>query len=145
MDKLVEFLTSKIGYVLVAILGFFVPGNVFMFIWNRELYMDMNVIKLIMLSFSIPFITFIPIFIIITIGYAVNEKISKVNTKWYVLIGTPVATNAVILMQGMFEKINNPLYSIKKYITHVCIGISFVALLIAIVDIIYWVRTRKNT
>lgn len=55
MEKLVDFLTSKIGYTLTIIAGFIVPGVMLIFIWNRELYMQLDIIKLLLASFGISF------------------------------------------------------------------------------------------
>lgn len=45
MDRLIEFLTTKVGYVLTVILGFIVPGNVLIFVWNRNVYLEIDIIK----------------------------------------------------------------------------------------------------
>ena len=44
MDRLIEFLTTKVGYVLTVILGFIVPGNVLIFVWNRNMYLEIDFI-----------------------------------------------------------------------------------------------------
>ena len=59
MDRLIEFLTTKVGYVLTVILGFIVPGNVLIFVWNRNMYLEIDIIKLLILSFSISFVALI--------------------------------------------------------------------------------------
>lgn len=67
MDELVKFLTSKIGYTLVFALCIFLPGNLFIFIWNREVYLELDIIRLIMLSIAIPCVAFV-LFLGITIN-----------------------------------------------------------------------------
>ena len=74
MDKLVKFLTKKVGYVLAVILGFIAPGNVLLFAWDRNLYLEMDVVKLLILSFSISFITFIPNLIASFIIYFIHGR-----------------------------------------------------------------------
>ena len=49
MDKLIEFLTTKVGYVLTIVLGFIAPGNVLIFVWNRNMYLEMDIVKLLIL------------------------------------------------------------------------------------------------
>ena len=49
MDKLIEFLTTKVGYVLTIVLGFIAPGNVLIFVWNRNMYLEMDIVILLIL------------------------------------------------------------------------------------------------
>ena len=64
MEKLVEFFTTKKGLIIfmISILGFVFPGMLFVFTFNRELFMEMEIIKLIILSCSISFGLFIVFF-----------------------------------------------------------------------------------
>ena len=52
MDELVKYLTSKIGYTLTFVLGFGLPGNVLIFIWNEKLYLEMDILTLLRLCFA---------------------------------------------------------------------------------------------
>lgn len=58
MDELVKFFTSRIGLITILFLG--CPGLVFVFIWNRDIFMEMDIIKLFIFSFAISFNIFIP-------------------------------------------------------------------------------------
>lgn len=63
MEKLIEVLTSNIfGIIcsLIVILGFVAPGAMFIFIWNKELFKKMTMGKLVILSFGITNLAFIP-------------------------------------------------------------------------------------
>ena len=51
MDELFKFLAEKVNYVAVIILGFIIPGNVLIFVWNQELYFEIDIIRLLILSF----------------------------------------------------------------------------------------------
>lgn len=53
MDELFKFLAEKVNYVAVIILGFIIPGNVLIFVWNQELYFEIDIIRLLILSFGI--------------------------------------------------------------------------------------------
>ena len=50
---------SKIGYTLTAIIGGALPGSLLIFVWNRKLYMELDLLKLIILSFAIPGILYV--------------------------------------------------------------------------------------
>ena len=80
-EKLSEFLIQKAPYVLVIILGFIAQGNMFIFVYDKSLYMEMDVAKLLILSFGISFITYIPNAIIMFLIY----WIQKVREKGYSL------------------------------------------------------------
>lgn len=53
MDELFKFLAEKVNYVAVIILGFIIPGNVLIFVWNQELYFEIDIIRLLILSFEL--------------------------------------------------------------------------------------------
>lgn len=46
MDELIKFLTSKIGYTLTFIFGCLLPGNIMIFALDRQLYLQIDIIKL---------------------------------------------------------------------------------------------------
>ena len=50
MDELIKYMISKIGYTLTAIIGGALPGSLLIFVWNRKLYMELDLLKLIILS-----------------------------------------------------------------------------------------------
>jgi len=77
MEKLVEYLTSKIGFTLYAIIGFILPGVLFIFVWNRTLFLEIDIFKLILLSISISLPIFIMNLLIIIISNGVKEKLGN--------------------------------------------------------------------
>ena len=78
-EKLSEFLIQKATYVLVVILGFIAQGNMLVFVYDKSLYMEMDVVKLLILSFGISFITYIPNAIIIFLLYWIQKAREKEN------------------------------------------------------------------
>ena len=116
MDKLIEFLTSKIGYTIAVVLGFIIPGVMFIFIWNRELYMELDIIKLLLLSFGITFLLFIPIFFICMQLMMAGNKLKKVETDIFSLLFVPIAMTVLEMMLLMVTKILNNEYSILDFI-----------------------------
>lgn len=143
MDKLVEFLTSKIGYVLVAILGFFVPGNVSIFIWNTKLYLDIDFIKLIMLSFGIPCISYVAVFIVEMAIVDFNDKLKGKETKLDNIVIIAVAMNVILFAIGIFCKIINTNYTVQQYVFYMFL-IFLSAIIILLIASFIWKKHLKN-
>lgn len=143
MDKLVEFLTSKIGYVLVAILGFFVPGNVSIFVWNTKLYLEIDFIKLIMLSFGIPCISYIAVFIVIMVIIDFNDKLKGKETKLDNITIVAVVMNAILFTIGIFCKVIYTDCAVREYIYNI-LGVLLSAVgIILIANFIWWKFIKK--
>lgn len=149
MDKLVEFLTKKVGYVLAVILGFIAPGNVLLFAWDRNLYLEMDVVKLLILSFSISFITFIPNLIASFIIYFIHgrdkvlDNINKAEVKFDLLYYTGIAIVLTIseIAGVVFMAISTENFKLSEYV--MALGI-LLMVSIVIESIILWRKRRKN-
>ena len=77
MDELIKFLTSKIGYTLTFIFGCLLPGNIMIFALDRQLYLQIDIIKLFFLSSGIPVMIFIPNFILIVVRAMIRDKMRE--------------------------------------------------------------------
>lgn len=150
MEKLVEFLTEriKIGYSILVIMGFLLPGSMFVFIWNRDVYIALDIFQLILLSISIPFLLFIPNFLVCLCflkeinddGTVKNDYVSS----W--VWGTLFTDFELIL--GMLLKIYINKLTIKAFITGVIAlyvgGFLIIIIRDLIVRIINFVLERKR-
>lgn len=116
MEKLVDFLTSKIGYTLTIIAGFIVPGVMLIFIWNRELYMQLDIIKLLLASFGISFFLYIPMLIFGIKITSITEKISKKEAEGMAVLLVPVFLTVVEIMLLITIKIINTDYSMLDFV-----------------------------
>ena len=149
MDKLVKFLTKKVGYVLAVILGFIAPGNVLLFAWDRNLYLEMDVVKLLILSFSISFITFIPNLIASFIIYFIHgrdkvlDNINKAEVKFDLLYYTGIAIVLTVseIAGVVFMAISTENFKLSEYV--MALGI-LLMVSIVIESIILWRKRRKN-
>ena len=80
LNEIFKFMNNRenrvlIWIILVAIIFFGLPGNVLIFAWNKELYLKMDIIKLLMLSFGIPMMSIIFVAIATSIAlWIVNYK-----------------------------------------------------------------------
>lgn len=130
MDRLIEFLTTKVGYVLTVILGFIVPGNVLIFVWNRNMYLEIDIIKLLILSFSISFVTLIPNLIaVIAMNFikGVNKSSNnKEETKFDILynIGFSVGLVVIEMIFVIFMAICTENFQLKTYIMYAVLAIT---------------------
>lgn len=77
MDELFKLLAEKVNYVAIVILGFIVPGNVLIFVWNQDLYFEIDIIRLLVLSFGIAFIVYVPNFILTALFVAVKSILTE--------------------------------------------------------------------
>ena len=147
MEKLVEFLTTKLGYVLMIILGFIAPGNVLIFVWNRDIYLAMDVIKLLILSFAVSFIAFIPNLIAVIIIYFIHgyekELDTKQKFKFDVLycIGCTVAINIIEMIGIIFLEICGK-NQLKVYVMYSGLTISGMTIILGIVLIIKIIKGK---
>lgn len=113
MDELIKFLTSKIGYTLTAILGFGLPGNLFIFVWNRSLYVELDIVKLLVLSFAISFGLFIPNLLIFLSVISAKNQISKKKYGIYNIAFSAILATIIEITVMIVIKILNPEYTIK--------------------------------
>lgn len=117
MDELVKYLTSKIGYTLTFILGFGLPGNVLIFIWNEELYLELDILKLILLSFGITFMLFIPNLILIAEICIIAENILKrkiILSEPYMILFVPISLTVIEIGIAIACKIVNSDFTMNQ-------------------------------
>lgn len=142
MDELIKFLTSKLGYTLGAILGFGLPGNLFIFVWDRELYLDMNLIKLLILSFAISFVLFIPNILLFVMVIGIIENIRKIQLEaWAVLLLT-ICFTVLEMIYGMVVRLLNSMYTIVNYIEEIAPVLFWSFVLASIIDCIIAIRKK---
>lgn len=53
MERMIEFILNNVAVVVVAILGFSFPGVLTIFLFNRELFLQLDILKLMILAASI--------------------------------------------------------------------------------------------
>lgn len=142
MDKLVEFLTEKIGWTVLVILGFLLPGSLFVFVWDRALFLEMELIRLIILAASISFMIFAANFIVISYCAYKEDKEEQKRADLELLIVLPVILADLEMSVAMLYKINNPQYTVCQFLNHVVIVLLFI-LVIELVELFVKKRIRK--
>lgn len=137
MDELVKYLTSKIGYTLTFILGFGLPGNVLIFIWNEKLYLELDILKLILLSFGITFMLFIPNFILIAEICIVTEKILKRKIDSldpHIILLVPISFTVIEIGIAIALKIVNSDYVMKQYWENIIGPVVMIAIFAMVIE-----------
>lgn len=116
MDKLVEFLTSKIGYTLAAIGGLLLPGMLFIFVWDRQVYSELGIIRLLILAVCISFSVFALNFAAVIFAYASFEKrmVNKPDIYDIVIIPLLVANLEIYVL--LIYKLYNGSFTVLRFI-----------------------------
>lgn len=142
MEKVAEFLINKIGYTLSVILFFGLPGIVFVFVWNREIFVSVDVFKLIILSFAISFMLYIPTFIIISSFLRLEEKTRGKEFKVSEMLLVSMAINVVIMVVGIICKLEKSNFTIQEFLReYVKVAMVYVVIKV-IVEGIYYLLHR---
>ncbi|MCB5688857.1 MULTISPECIES: hypothetical protein [Blautia] len=129
MDELIKYMISKIGYTLTAIIGGALPGSLLIFVWNRKLYMELDLLKLIILSFAIPGILYVcNIFVCLPIMSLYNEfkHDTEIFSVEFIFI-IPAILTWIEIGYLVMSKILLPEYTIRDFVAKWgIIGIYFV-------------------
>lgn len=139
MDELVKYLTSKIGYTLTFIFGFGLPGNVLIFIWNEKLYLELDMLKLLFLSFGITFMLFIPNFFMYTEICMIADKILKRKislSEPYMVLLVPVSFTVIEIGIAVVCKIIDNDFTIIQYLKYIIVPIVLIAILISVIEFV---------
>lgn len=116
MDKIIEFLTSKIGYTLVVILGLLFPGMLFIFVWDRQTYFELGIIRLLILSLSISFSIFICNFLITTYAFMKQEKAGISKMELEEIIGVPLFITNAEMYFALIHKLSDNTFTISNFV-----------------------------
>lgn len=121
MEKLVEFLTSKIGYTIAVIGGFLFPGLIFIFIWDKNLFINLNVVVLFTFAIAISFMLYIPNFILSIWAIELQEKMRKEKNeeKYFTILVLGLLATVTEMSGEMINKILNPSVTIGHVVLFV--------------------------
>lgn len=137
MDELIKYLTSKIGYTLTLIFGFGLPGSVLIFVWDGKLYLEMDILKLLLLSFGITFMLFIPNFLIVVEMCIVSEKTLKrkqVLSEPYMILLVPISLTVLEIGFVIACKIVNDDFTMSQCWKYIIGPIVVIAILTVIIE-----------
>lgn len=121
MDKLIEILSNKIGYTLGTILGIGLPGMLFVFVWNRDVYFGLGIIRLIILAFAISFAIYIFNFFSYATVVMVQEKVGDKESDATMPLIMPLFISNFEIYGGLLIKLENPTITIIQFVSAVII------------------------
>ena len=131
LNEIFKFMNNRenrvlIWIILVAIIFFGLPGNVLIFAWNKELYLKMDIIKLLMLSFGIPMMSIIFVAIATSIAlWIVNYKLNYKNMmSTYIVLA--IIVNDIIIIFATMQKVIEEKFTAGKCIAIIIIPIALV-------------------
>ena len=116
MDKLFEFLTSKIGYTIAVIVGFLFPGMLFIFVWNREIYFEIALIRLIILALCIAFVVYVWNFFVFAIICFVQDKVGDREADASYMIGIPLFLTSSEIYVALLHKLEHSDFTIIQFV-----------------------------
>lgn len=142
MDKLVEFLTSKIGYTIAVIVGFLFPGMLFIFAWNREVYFELGLARLIILAFCIVFAIYMGNFLITGFACFIQEKAGDREADISYIIGMPLLITNLEIYAALFHKLEHDNFTIIQFVD-IIIGFGWLFAIVGIVPSAIKIAWRK--
>lgn len=146
MDKLIGYLTDKIGYTLCAIFFFGFPGLIFVFVWNRELFVELDIFKLCFLSFAITFMVFIPNLFYGAYVVALEEKTRKMKSDIVNILSISISLTFLAMSAGMMYKLEHNQFTIMLFIKSMLGFLLIGAVLKAVTELIYYlIHKNKKT
>lgn len=107
MEKLVEFLTNKIGYTIAAIIGLLLPGMLVVFIWNREIYIEIGIIRLIILALAISCAIYVINLFSCSFAFSIQEKAGDRKPDIIDILGIPLVITNIEIYAALIYKLNN--------------------------------------
>ena len=116
MDKLLEFLTGKIGYTITVILGFLFPGMLFIFVWNRQAYFELEIIRLIFLAFGISFAVYICNFLATSIAFTTQDKTGDREIEFFNIIVFPLVITNLEIYISLIYKLENSKFTVIEFV-----------------------------
>ncbi len=137
MDKLVEFFTTKNGPLVFVTLiaGFFMPGTLFIFGFNRDLFFELDIVRLLILAGAIVFSVFIIVFVFENIFNMLKEKYQGQKIGISDMIFKPIMLSDICIYIGIYFRINEYIYSMKEFVNWLVLFL----LTLSIVSIVMWV------
>lgn len=145
MDKLFEFLTSKIGYTIGIIFGFLFPGMLFVFVWNYEVYFELGLVRLIILALCISFTIFIPNFLVASFSFMVQEKAGDREVELDSILGLPIFITNFEIYFALMYKLEKNEFTIIQFIDIVILlamGLGVVGIIPSSIKLL-WRKVRK--
>lgn len=128
MDKLIEFIEKKQGasiMIVLCILGVISSGVIFLFTFNKSLFLELDWIKLLFLIVTIPTpLIFIFLFFFMCLGHFIKKfELNRVNIPIQIIVS--VFSSTLFIYLQSVDKFLSPKMTINDMITSSLRGIFF--------------------
>ncbi len=148
MDKLIEFFTTKNGLLIFIILiaGFVMPGILFIFGFNRDLFFELDIVKLLILAGSFSFSIYIAVFLFVNLFNFLKEKYQRQKMDISDIVFKPLVISNICMYIGIYFRINESIHSMKEFINWfvlILLSLMIVAIIMWIPHIIYF-KIKNN-
>lgn len=146
MEKLVEFLTSKIGYTIAIIGGLLFPGLIFIFVWDREFFVNINTLVLFVFATAISFMIYVPNIFFWLWCHDPDEKTQgKKDTDKVEMLMIPLMMAFAEMSIAMIFRLNDESFSILKLVVHLLMILFGAGIILNVKrKIIYFLKKRKK-
>ena len=136
MDKLIEFFTTKNGPLvfITLIAGFFMPGTLFIFGFNRDLFFELDIVRLLILAGAIAFSVFIIVFVFENTFNMLKEKYQDKKIGISDMVFKPIMLSDTCIYVGIYFRINEYIHSMKEFVNWLLLFL----LVLSIVSIAIW-------
>ena len=142
MEKLVEFLTSKIGYTIAIIGGLLFPGLIFIFVWDREFFVNINTLVLFVFATAISFMIYVPN---IFFWLWCHDPDEKTHTDKVEMLMIPLMMAFAEMSIAMIFRLNDESFSILKLVVHLLMILFGAGIILNVKrKIIYFLKKRKK-
>lgn len=127
VDRVFSFFENHLVVCATALIGGLAPGVLTIGIFDRNLFLEMDILKLVLLSGSICIPSFGAIYIAFISTFEKNKTVYDVGGRYLALAW---AMNAVVFGVVLFAKIMDRSLSLKCF----CIGLAFMVLICMIIS-----------
>ena len=118
IEKIIEYSKNKVGIIIVVLAGIFVPGILTIFLFWRQLFIELELIKLILLAISISFPSFLVLLMFTLIEHTGEQSYN------YILEG--LGLNILIFGIAIFTKIQlGDVIDIREFVKIIAFSSTF--------------------
>lgn len=105
MEKLIEFFTNRLGIATSIIGGFILPGCLFIYIFDKEMFLEIDLLKLLILASGICLAVYVIMFILSILYMYISDKSGLKKYDITDILLYPLVYSNLLIYFWMLEKI----------------------------------------
>lgn len=144
MEKLIEFFTNRLGITVSIIGGFILPGCLFIYVFDKDMFLEIDLLKLIILASAVCFAIYAVILILSTLVMRLNERHGLKKYDITDILLYPLIYSNLFVYACMLEKLFRKESPITYFIGHWSVAI-IIAYVIIHIHLFFsiWRKKRK--